>query len=235
MSPQQFSDPFQPGQLGGGKYLPGKNSVKDDLQAIFALNQEIGSAMFHLIKALDSLRSSMDTKQSGLSGDSHSTYERLKELTDAIQDLESQHKQLLLRVGELLDSDVVTDVGEIKSVILPHVANFVEIKQQLEAFTLAAKLIFRTNGYDDRGQPLPTPVAIIHNWGKHLRDALWSAVVSVLLTLAFYSLLRSAMAEDLKNREQFKMYVEESKKQLNLHQQQNIPQNEEKKSKKNMD
>ena len=89
------------------KYLPGRASIKDDLQAIFEMEKQIGSAVFKLHQLVNQVQSSV---KSGVTSKEYQ--DGLEEVTDTMMENNAGFKAQLEDIRSVTDllSDHLTRV-----------------------------------------------------------------------------------------------------------------------------
>lgn len=171
----------QPGRRMADKnaaYLSGSASIKDDLQAIYTLNKEIGAAVWTVFTHLESLKVVL-TKQIP---ESYNEVEaKLELLLRTVDTLRTEHGQLSKRM-EALDSLKATAQNN---------ADMLEEQEHLQAsrqvhFDRIIRIIYTANGYDESGIKVPEAILRFDRWSKIIHNAFWSFIVTAMMSGIFY-------------------------------------------------
>lgn len=78
-------------------FLPGASSLKDDLHAIFTLNQEVGSAVFSVLQLLENYQETVETEIPDISA----KVEEIKQLSTFQRDAQSQFRKDIEEFNQL--------------------------------------------------------------------------------------------------------------------------------------
>lgn len=162
----------------GAAYLSGSASIKDDLQAIYTLNKEIGAAVWTVFTHLESLKVVL-TKQ--VPESYNEVGAKLEQLLRTLDTLKTEHATLSKRM-EALDSLKTTAQSN---------AAMLEDQEQLQAerqvhFDKIIRIIYAANGYDESGVKIPEAIMRFDRWSKIVHNAFWSFIVTAMMSGIFY-------------------------------------------------
>jgi len=164
---------------GAASYLSGSASVKDDLQAIYTLNKEIGAALWTVLTHLEALKSTL----TGLIPEFHvDVNAKLEDISRSLDALKNEHVNLSKRL-ETLDA-LKTSLQSNSSMLEDQ--ELLQSDRQVH-FDKIVKILYTTNGYDENGVRIPEAIMRFDRWSKILHNAFWSFVVTAVLSGIFYS------------------------------------------------
>jgi hypothetical protein len=190
----------------GAAYLSGSASIKDDLQAIYTLNKEIGAAVWTVFTHLESLKVVL-TKQVPESYNEVAV--KLESLLRTLENLKTEHVTLSKRM-EALDSLKIT--AESNAGMLED-QDILQKDRQIHLERLI-KILYTTNGYDENGNKVPEALLKFDRWSKVLGNAFWSFMVTAVLTVIFVNYANSReQASEIKTKAVLEL-IEKTKKQL---------------------
>ena len=174
----------------GAAYLSGSATIKDDLQAIYTLNKEIGAAVWTVFTHLESLKVVL-TKQVPESYNEVGV--KLEALSRTLELIKNEHTALSKRM-EVLDSLKTTAQSN---------ADMLEDQETLQNdrqvhFDKIIKIIYAANGYDESGVKIPEAIMRFDRWSKIIHNAFWSFIVTAMMSGIFYMYAkgREAAAEE---------------------------------------
>lgn len=156
-------------------YLSGQASVKDDLQAIFSLNREIGTAVYTVLKHLELIRHTLDEE---VPDSNRAVTAELEAVGRSLDSLQKDQETILKKLESHETASKVMmeyhkDLGETEAVNHEH-------------FDRIVKIIYTRNGYDEKGNKIPEAILKIERWSKLLHSAFWSFVTTSILSGIFY-------------------------------------------------
>lgn len=174
----------------GVRYLSVKASIKEDLQAIFELQKEVGQAIWSLHKLIAAVNIGSGAHQTAFvqaNSDLAELLERLAERQDSLQ-------AKLEEVTELTESHLATIHGEIEKVSEEFNKHRVTLSNNWERINAAIDTILTANGVDPRTLVQPNREILDELRGQKTRRERWvnaiiGAAVGVISTaiLGFYA------------------------------------------------
>ena len=131
-------------RLGSGKrgmrFLPLAASVKEDLQEIYELQKEIGSASFKIHTILSSFKESMDS--------AGSTMESIKEGQDELQQEVDKLAHAGARIKEKLEEMITERLDQLIDYAESSAEFHNKVADSWKAITIAVNATLEANGYD---------------------------------------------------------------------------------------
>ena len=170
----------------GVRYLSVKNSIKEDLQAIFELQKEVGQAIWTLHKLTASLN---------VGANAHNTafvqaHEGLSEVLDSLTKRQDALQQRLNEVSGLSKDSIEalgTDFVELKNNFSTHQQLW---SAELERITVAVDAVLQSHGYDPRtlAQRDPELTKELQRM-KSVRERWMNAIIGTVVSLIAAGLL----------------------------------------------
>lgn len=156
--PEEISEPSA--RSTATRFLPGKASIKDDLQQIYEMEKTIGSIVYKLHTALSHLQATA------------SVGARSSDVTDAVEkileELDAQHKALLARMDT---------VDTAHNALATHDQ---KVQKDWDRLLLAADSVLTDHGYDLK--TLAAPAAEVKRLG-HWMNIISALALGVIITL----------------------------------------------------
>lgn len=148
------------GRIQATRFLPGKASIKDDLQQVYEMEKEIGSAVFRLHRLLNQVHVATSTVAK-----THEMEEAIKSVMDKLTEYHDVLQGRLDAIKTANDSQ--------------HTHN-ARVEDDWEKLLTAANIILKTNGVDPKTlAEQPEEVKRLGRWLNHIQ----SVVVGIIITL----------------------------------------------------
>ena len=158
------------------RFLPGKASIKDDLQQVYEMEKEIGSAVFRLHRLLHQVQVTTST-----SVKSHELEEALESITAT---LTQQQTVLQGTLSEL--SKAAEEQSEHNT----------RVEEDWTRIQTAASVILKDHGYDPRTLAEPAEeVKRLGRWLNHLQTIFVGIIVTLLSTWILSSYSKALLAD----------------------------------------
>lgn len=154
-------------------FLPGASSLKDDLHAIFTLNQEVGSAVFSVLQLLENYQETAETE---IPDNLHEVSEALKIISAKVEEI----KQL-----STFQKDTQTQFRK-------DIDEFNQLRPRLNK---AISVIFKKFGYSESGEEIPETLRNFERHQKIWAGIFWNVIGSILCAIIFWLFTQSQESE----------------------------------------
>lgn len=199
----------------GASYLSGQASVKDDLQAIYSLNREIGAAVFTVLKHLETLKGTLTEEVP--ESYAHIS-DQLDRVSHSIEQLKKEHLAISERLEALDDlRQSAEDMGEFHKEL-----EDIEARRQ-EHLDRVIKIVYANNGYDEKGNKIPEAIMRFDRWSKIIHNSFWSFITTLIMTGVFYLVVKGREEVSAEKTKATIELIEKTKELLNKQDQEKAP------------